>query len=127
MEPLVAVSYAQPSGINADVKLMYDYNFRNGDTDYRSGQELDADYALGWGFGNGWVAGAGGYVYRQVSDDDLTGSTVPGNRGLAFAIGPIVKYQGKDGWFLSAKYERQSGVRNRSDGEAFWVKAIVPF
>jgi hypothetical protein len=127
VEPLIAVTYMQPNGLNADVKLMYDYNFRNKDTDYKSGQELHADYAAGWGFGNGWTAGVGGYVYRQVSDDSAGGRTVANNRGRAFAIGPLLKYQSKAGWFLMAKYENQSGVRNRADGGAFWVKAILPF
>jgi hypothetical protein len=127
VEPLLAISYTQPTGLNADLKLMYDYNFRNKDTDYRSGRELHADYAVGWGFGNGWAFGAGGYVYRQVSDDQVGGITVPGNRGRAFAIGPLVKYQSKNGWFLTAKYENQYGVRNRSDGGAFWAKALLPF
>lgn len=127
VEPLIAITYTQPTGLNADLKLMYDYNFRNTDTDYKSGQELHADYAIGWGLGNGWVVGAGGYVYRQVTDDKQGGRTVSGNRGRAFAIGPSVKYQSKDGWFITAKYERQYDVRNRSDGAAFWVKTIVPF
>lgn len=127
VEPLVAISYVQPSGLNADLKLMYDYNFRNRDTDYRSGQELHADYAIGWGFGNGWILGAGGYLYRQVSDDDIAGRRVAGNRGQAFALGPVLKYHSKAGWFLTAKYENQYRVRNRSDGGAFWIKALVPF
>jgi len=127
VEPLIAISWMQPSGLNADVKLMYDYNFRNKDTDYRSGQELHADYAVGWGLGNGWVLGAGGYLYRQITDDKQAGRTVKDNRGRAFAIGPLIKYQSKSGWFLMAKYENQSDVRNRSDGGAFWVKTIVPF
>lgn len=88
---------------------------------------LHADYAVGRGFGNGWVAGVGGYVYRQVSDDDIGGRKVADNRGRAFAIGPSVKYQSRSGWFLTAKYESQFDVRNRSDGGAFWIKTIVPF
>jgi hypothetical protein len=127
VEPLIAITYTQPTGLNTDLKLMYDYNFRNRDTGYRSGQELHADYAVGWGLGNGWVVGAGGYIYRQVTDDEQGGRTVHGNRGRAFAIGPSVKYQGKDGWFITAKYERQVDVRNRPDGAAFWIKTIVPF
>lgn len=126
IEPLIAVSYVQPTGLNADLKLMYDYNFRNKDTDYKSGQELHADYAIGWGFGNGWVAGVGGYFYQQITDDKVAGQNVPGNRGRAFAIGPSVKYQSKDGWFITAKFENQYGVRNRSDGSAFWLKTIIP-
>jgi hypothetical protein len=127
VEPLLAISYMQPRGLNADLKLMYDYNFRNADTDYKSGREVHADYAVGWGFGKGWVVGAGGYVYRQISDDRVGSTNVAGgNRGRAFAIGPLVKYQSKNGWFVTVKYENQYGVRNRSDGGALWIKTIVP-
>lgn len=44
-------------GVNADIKMMYDFNFRNGKTRTRSGQAFHADYALEWAFGNGWVIG----------------------------------------------------------------------
>lgn len=127
LEPVLAMTYMQPSGLNADLKLMADYNFRNTDTDYKSGRELHADYALGWGLGNGWVLGAGGYLYRQISDDEQGGLKIHGNRGRAFAIGPLVKFQSTSGWLVTAKYENQSGVRNRPDGSAFWVKAFLPF
>lgn len=60
-EPIAAFSYVDPAGVNADIKVMYDFNLRNRATDYRSGQELHADYSLGWGFGEwaGWWAWAG--------------------------------------------------------------------
>lgn len=126
IEPLVAVSYIQATGLNADLKLMYDYNFRNKDTDYKSGQELHADYALGWGLGNGFVAGVSGYVYRQITDDKVAGLTVTGNSGRAVAIGPSMRYQNAKGWMITAKYERQYDVRNRSSGGAFWIKTLIP-
>jgi hypothetical protein len=127
IEPLIAISYIQSQGLNADLKLMYDYNFRNKDTDYKSGQELHADYALGWGLGNGWAVGVSGYLYRQISDDKVAGVAVAGgNRGRAFAIGPSLRYQTAKGWMITAKYERQYEVRNRSSGAAFWIKTLIP-
>lgn len=120
-----ALTYLQPYGVNADLKVMYDINTKNKDTNYRSGQELHADYALGWAFGNGWTAGVGGYVYRQVTDDEQAGVDI-GNRGRTFAIGPSFKYDaGK--WFITGKYEKEFDVRNRAEGGAFKVKAILPF
>jgi hypothetical protein len=127
IEPLIAISYIQSKGLNADLKLMYDYNFRNKDTDYKSGQELHADYALGWGLGNGWAVGGSGYLYRQISDDKVAGGAIAGgNRGRAFAIGPSLRYQTAKGWMITAKYERQYEVRNRSSGGAFWIKTLIP-
>lgn len=127
VEPLVAISYVQPKGINADLKLMYDYNWKNRDTDYRSGQELHADYALGWGFGNGWVAGVGGYAYRQITDDQGPNVPAHGNRGKAFAIGPSIKYDNGKGFFVTAKWQQESQVANRARGHEFKLRMTVPF
>jgi len=106
---------------------MYTYNFENRDTSYKSGQEFHFDYSLGWGVGHGWVLGAGGYVYRQVTDDKLNGQSVPNNKGRAYAIGPSLKYDSGKGWFVTAKWQKETGVRNRAQGDAFWVKAVFPF
>jgi len=126
-QPVAGVSYIDPAGINADAKVMWTYNFENRDTHYRSGQELIIDYALGWGVGHGLTVGAGGYVYHQTSDDRRDGSSVPNNRGRAIAVGPSMRYDSGKGWFVTAKYEVETGVRNRADGAAFWLKAVFPF
>ncbi|MCC6073957.1 transporter [Pseudomonas sp. GCM10022188] len=126
VEPVAAFSYVDPAGPNLDLKLMYDFNARNSATDYRSGREAHADYALGWGLDNGWVVGVGGYVYRQVSGDDQSGAQVDDNKGRAFAIGPSLKYSSPSGWFLTAKWQQESAVRNRPEGDAYWLKLTMP-
>lgn len=123
LQPVVAVSHVQASGWNVDIKAMYDINFTNRHTDTRSGQALHADYALGWGLGNGWVVGIGGHVYRQTTGD--SGPAAAG-RTRAFALGPAVKYDSGKGWLLTAKLQRETGVRNRPEGKALHVKAILP-
>lgn len=56
-QPVVALSYLQAAGGNAELKLMYDINQRNSATDTRSGQALHADYAVGYGSAMaGWRA-----------------------------------------------------------------------
>jgi len=52
---------------------------------------------------------------------------VPDSKGRAFAIGPSIKYDSGKGWFVAAKYQMETAVRNRADGKAFWVKAVFPF
>lgn len=126
VEPLFAITYVQPSGVNADLKVMYDFNARNKDTDYTSGQELHADYALGWGLGNGWTVGVGGYVYLQTTEDKRGGVSVPDNKGRALAIGPSIKYDGGK-WLITVKYEKEFDVRNRAQGGGLKVKAVLPF
>lgn len=124
VQPVVALSYLQAAGVNAELKLMYDINQRNSATDTRSGQALHADYAVGYGFGNGWVAGVGGHVFRQVSADD--GPAAAG-KARAVAIGPTLKYDTGKGVFFTAKLQREYAVRNRPEGQQLYVKAVMPF
>ncbi|WP_116473590.1 SphA family protein [Zobellella maritima] len=126
VQPVYAASYLDPHGVNADIKLMYDYNFDNPDTDYRSGQEFHFDYALGYSLTPNWIAGIGGYGYKQLTDDERHGITIANNRGQAFAIGPSVKYDSGKGGSVNLKYQHEFAVENRPEGSAFWVKAVIP-
>lgn len=126
IQPVLAFSYINPVGLNADAKIMYDINTKNKATDYTSGQELHVDYSLGWGLGSGWVVGLGGYVYQQTTEDLQHGETIKDNKGRAFAIGPSIKYASNKGWFLTAKWEQESDVRNRAQGNTYWLKMAVP-
>jgi hypothetical protein len=127
LEPLIAVSYVQPEGVNADIKFHYDINARNKDTQYKSGQEFHFDFDAGYGFGNGWVAGVGGYVYQQVSADTLNGATVANAKGEAMGFGPSIKYDNGKGFFITAKWQKDFSVKNRAEGTAIKVKFSIPF
>ncbi len=126
IQPLVNVTYVDPGAFNGDIKAMYTYNTRNDATHYKSGQEFHIDYDAGWGLGNGWVLGVGGYAYWQITDDKINGHRVPGNKGRAFAMGPAIKYDSGKGWFVTAKWQKDFGVRNLPEGDAVVIKAVFP-
>lgn len=127
IRPVLAFSYIDPVGLNADAKIMYDFNTKNTATDYTSGQEFHVDYSMGWGLGNGWVVGVGGYVYQQTTDDRQYGERIENNKGRALAIGPSIKYASSKGWFLTAKWQQETDVLNRAQGNAYLLKLAVPF
>jgi hypothetical protein len=127
VQGVYGISWINPEGLNADLKSMWTYNMENSATSYKDGQELIFDYALGWGVGNGLVLGVGGYYYNQITDDTRNGDTVADNRGKALAIGPSVRYDSGKGWFATLKYQSESSVRNRAEGQALWLKAVYPF
>jgi len=126
VEPVVNLSWVNPLGWNADIKLGYLLNQRNKKTDVRSGQEFHFDYALGWGLGNGWTVGAGGYVYQQMSEDQHAGTSLADSKGQALAIGPSLKFDSGKGWFITAKWQQELNVQNRAQGSALWLKAVFP-
>lgn len=124
-EPVYIATYIS-SGLNADIKLGYMLNRENSATRYRSGQEFHFDYALGWSVAPGWVAGVGGYVYRQTTADKQGGVELADSKGQALAIGPSVKYDSGKGWFMTLKWQKESNVENRAQGKALWFKAVFP-
>jgi len=126
-EPLVAFTYLSDSGIEVSSKFMYDFNTKNNDTDYLSGQEFHFDYTVGYHFGN-WSVGLGGYYYKQVTDDTQYGNTVgpDGFKGQVFAIGPQVKYDYKNMSFI-LKYQKEMAVENKPEGDKFWFKFVYAF
>lgn len=125
IQPAAAFTYTQPKGLNADIKTMLDFNMRNNDTHTRTGHAIHADYTLGYGFDNGWVAGVGGYAYQQFKKD--SGAFAGDGKARAFGIGPTARYANKDGWLITAKWQQDFGVRSRPKGHQFLVKAAIPF
>lgn len=125
-QAVYAISRVSADGLNLDAKLHYLINGRNSDTGYRSGQQLHADYSIGWGVAPGWVLGVGGYGLIQTTDDRSRGAVVPSNKARAFSIGPSLKYDSGKGWFITAKWEEEAYVRNRAKGSGLWIKAVFP-
>lgn len=126
-QPAFALSRIAPGGFNGDFKLTLNLNQKNHDTGYRSGDELFVDYSAGYDVGGGWTIGLGGLLRQQINDDKLDGATLANRRARSFAIGPSIKYDNGRGWFFTAKLEAEQGVRNTTDGSAFWLKTIIPF
>ena len=126
VEPLYILSYIDPKGFNGDIKAGYIFNQRNKATDYRSGQEFHFDYAAGWGLGNGWTAGVGGYYYQQTTSDRQAGIDLVNSKGSTFAFGPAVKYDSGKGWFATLKWQKEVRSENRAQGNALWLKAVFP-
>ncbi len=126
VEPVFAVTYLFGNGWEISGKFMYDINFENDATDYKSGQELHCDYTIGKRINNRWTAGIGGYWYTQLTDDKQNGIKVgDGNKGNVFAIGPQVKYDVKKTSVI-LKYQREMSVENKPDGSKIWLKFVAP-
>ncbi|MDR9752488.1 transporter [Pseudomonas sp. SZMC_28357] len=108
-------------------KMVYFVNTKNDATHYKSGDEFNADYNIGYNVTKEWQVGVNGYLYKQVTDDEQHGETfADGNRGQVFAIGPAVKYQTPQ-WGFAAKWQHEMKVENRSEGDRFWLQAVFRF
>lgn len=121
VSPMFAISYWDPESLNASLKLMYDYDFTNPESHYHSGQEFHFDYEAGWWFGKINI-GPSGYFDQQTTDDMLHGARVgDGNRGMAFAGGPTIRYD-VGAVELEGAWQHEFITENRIQGEKFWLR-----
>lgn len=106
-----------------------DINFRNRDTDYKSGQTAFLNLAVGWKATPATTVGVTSYFLKQVTDDKLHGARVgpDGNRLAVRGIGPGVKHFFPNGMFLTASWYKESGARNGPHGNNLWAYAGLRF
>ncbi|CAK0750071.1 Phenol degradation protein meta [Azospirillaceae bacterium] len=124
IEPLVAGTYLSDSGAEVSAKLMYAFNLENPDTHYTSGQAFHTDFAVAQHF-NSWTLGVAGYWFKQTTDDKAAG-VIDGNRGMALAFGPSVKYD-FGSMSLNGTWHHEVVTENRPQGDKFWLKFIAKF
>ena len=104
---------------------------RNSATNYRSGNTFAADFIVGWKPLKAHPQlqiGLQGDIFRQFSDDTVNGASVgsDGFRGQQMALGPQVRWNFGPGKGLLFKYQREFDVRNRPEGNKFWLEFALP-
>lgn len=125
LEPLVVFTYLSSDGYEFSMKTMFSRNFENNATHYRSGNELHADFVAGKHIG-AWALGVGGFAYQQVSGDSGEGAVIGSFKGRAMGLGPQVAYTAKNGMNIAARFQHEFNVKNRSEGDKFWLNFSVP-
>lgn len=126
VQPIVSTTYLNQQGYEVSTKWMYDYNFENKDTNYKSGQALHVDYLIGKHFGP-FAVGVGGYAYQQLTGDSGEGAILGDFKGKALSAGPQIRYQTSNGVSIAAKYQKEFEVENRPEGEKFAIDISFPF
>ncbi len=67
-------------------------SLENEDTQYQTGDEFHAEWAVGYKFDNGLILGVAGYDYRQLTGDSGSGALLGSFIGSQDAIGPSLSY-----------------------------------
>ncbi|GID03022.1 transporter [Pseudomonas sp. 008] len=108
-------------------KIIYLMNKKNDATKYQSGDEINADYNIGYNVTKEFQVGVNGYIYKQVTDDEQFGQTYgDGNKGQVFAFGPSIKYQ-TPAFGIVLKWQHETEVENKSKGDRFWFQTVYHF
>jgi len=117
-------------GREASFFVGYTMNTQNTATDYRSGDEFHADFALAQHLLCGFVTGMAGYALQQTTPDYGGGAVFGSFRGRVPALGPLVG-RTVELWKLLinfiVKYDVEFAAQNRSTGNELWLTGGLRF
>lgn len=124
--PQASVTWRPAGNHHASLKLMYGIPLRNESTDYRSGQHIIAEAAVGIGITETIGLDLTGYALFQTTDDDAPGRSFPnGNRTRLYGVGPQLRVNVGPGAF-SVSWQREFGARNAPEGDRFFFRIGLP-
>ena len=121
-------------------RAVMSFNTRNKDTGYRTGNVFNFDWQAMTFVSEDIRVGVQGYFVRQLQADTLDSDGTPkngqarsqlareqGSKASVNAIGPAVAWLKNGGEMLiEAKFVKEFGAKNRTEGQAFWLTVSKP-
>jgi hypothetical protein len=108
----------------------FTYNFKNPDTQYRSGIDFHFDWGAARFLSKQVFVGLAGYAYQQVTDDSGQNPILGGFRSRILGFGPQIGYifpVGDMQGFLGLRAYGEFDAANRAPGWNTWLTfAISP-
>lgn len=95
------------------------FNFENDETDYKSGEELHFEWAIGREMAPGVILGIVGYDYRQLTGDSGSGAVLGPFKGDVDAVGLGMSYTtliDKTPWIINARHYQEYAAERRFEG-----------
>jgi len=102
----------------------FTYNFKNPDTQYRSGVDFHFDWGASHFLSKELFVGLVGYAFQQVTDDSGQNPVLGGFRSRVLGVGPQVGYifpVGEMKGFLGLKAYGEFDAANRPSGWNTWL------
>ena len=130
IDTTVAMTWLDPElGAEISTSAGLTFNFENPDTNYTSGTELHAEFAITKFVSPQFSFGLVGYYYDQITGDSGAGAKLGDFKGHVVGIGPAVNYTfmaGETPIATNLRYFHEFDVENRLSGEAFFLVVTVP-
>lgn len=125
-----AFTWLDPSiGFEVSGAVGFTFNGENPDTNYRTGTEFHAEFALMQHFSQAFAIGLVGYNYTQVTGDSGSGANLGPFKGRVTALGPNLSYNFKLGQIPVAtnlRWYREFDANNRLEGDAGYLTVTIP-
>jgi hypothetical protein len=125
------VTYTEPNTkLELDSAIGVTFSTPNPATDYKNGDDLIWDWAVGKKLSNGLEIGVAGYAYQQLTDDTGSGAKLGPFKGRVFGVGPHFTYNtvlmGRS-VILNFRHYREFDAENRFEGNVTTFATTVGF
>lgn len=128
LDPEFGITYYNPqTGWEFSGALGYSINFENSATNYKSGNAVHLDYAIGRTLRNGLKPGIVGYAWVQVTPDTGSGAIFGSFESRIFGIGPGLQWQVPKGPEFTFRYYHEFGAKNHLEGDQFALTMRMAF
>jgi hypothetical protein len=120
----------KPTKLQLNGTLGVMFNFENTATNYKSGDELHFEWAIGRELAPGLIVGLVGYDYRQLTADSGSGALLGSFEGRVDAIGLGVSATtlvGKMPLIINVRGYKEFGAENHWEGFSSTASATVRF
>jgi hypothetical protein len=133
-DPIIGASYNNDRmGLNAALHGGISLNTENKDTDYQSGSMLHFDGSVQQllPVGSGFLGlGAEAFYMEQITGDSGSGATFGNFKGHTVGIGPVLTYvlpREEESFVVELRWLPELDVKNRLEGDYFWLKFVYQF
>ena len=120
-------------GTEVSVFAGVDFNTKNTDADYQSGDIFHIDATVAHHlplFGGFAGVGANGFYIKQITGDSGSGARLGGFEAETYGVGPALSYAhklGKHDLVCEVKWLPQLDSKNTTKGDYLWVKIALIF
>ena len=126
-----AATYFNPeTGQDYSINIGYNYNTKNPDTHYQTGEEVHIDYMINQFFSESIAIGIHGFYLEQVGGDSGSGATLGSFKAEAAGIGPAVLWNkkafGQEISFI-AKWLHEYHAERRLEGDHIFASFAFSF
>jgi len=124
--PNAVLTWFPDSRTEISAGVGYIFHSPNRKTRYHSGNVAFFEGAIAYAIAPDWRVGLSGYVLKQTTDDKSNGALVKGFRGQALALGPQIRFNLGRQSAIALEWQPEFKVRNRAQGDKFWMKFSFP-
>jgi len=127
IEPYYAFTWFLTPQFSTSWRIHYTYSTENDDTNVQPGQAFHFNYSFEYEFFKNFRGAIAGYYLKQLTDDEVNGSSVPGSKEQVFAIGPAVSWAASPNFFLGLKTAWETSTENRPEGNRTTFRMTYKF